>query len=62
MTALPMPTLKYLAGYPPPWHAAAKSLLRQGGAGEVTAQRHGPDHGLCTDGVLHDICLASVCA
>jgi UTP pyrophosphatase len=54
MTAPSMPTLKYLAGYPPPWLAAARSLLEQGRVAEVMAQRHGPDHGLRTDGALYD--------
>jgi predicted metal-dependent hydrolase len=54
MTALPSPALKYLAGYPPQWLAAASGLLEQGTVGEAMAQRHGPAHGLRNDGALYD--------
>ena len=49
-----MQALKYLAGYPSHWLAAAQQLLAQGRVGEAMAQRHGPAHGLRTDGALYD--------
>lgn len=47
------PTLKYLAGYPAPVQARARTLLEQGRLGPLLADRYPQPHAVRNDGQLY---------
>ena len=51
---MPLPPLRYLAGYPPHLQAHAAQLVEQGRLGESVARRYGQAHEVRTDRALYD--------
>lgn len=57
MSDVPVPPLKYLAGYPESLQAQARALMEQDRLGQVICERYGQAHAVRNDRQLHDYAM-----